>query len=94
MEREKLPGLTVASASRLPHYTWRLNILLSCCTRLLYEGYFEHSETDKMTLTQFFRTTLEVPNATWRHFVDEIKHLNASNCTDFDRINSLYICLD
>ena len=60
----------------------------------LYEGYFGRSEIDKMTLTQFFRATLEVPSATWRHFVDEIRHLNTSNCTDFDRINSLYIFLD
>lgn len=59
-----------------------------------YEGYFGRSETDKMTLTQFFRTTLEIPNATWRDFVDEIKYLKTSNCKDFGWMNSLYICLD
>ena len=60
----------------------------------LYGGYFGRPETDSRTLTQFFGTTLEVPNSTLRHFVDEIKHLNASSCTDFDLIKSLYICLD
>jgi len=62
--------------------------------RSLYETYLRWSETEKSTLTQFFKSSLGVCDCAWDSFVDEIKHLKATKCTDFDRINGLYVRLD
>lgn len=59
----------------------------------LYEMRFEKFNTDRSNLASFFGKTLEIPDCTWKHLVVEIRAFKASNCTDFDRISALYLCL-
>ncbi|OCK73843.1 hypothetical protein K432DRAFT_364328 [Lepidopterella palustris CBS 459.81] len=59
-----------------------------------YDNYFRGSETNKSTLTQFFRGTLGIRDCTCFDFVDELKELKQTNCSDFDMIKGLYGHLD
>ena len=60
----------------------------------LCQAHFAASESGASSLNQFFRATLGLSDCTWSHLVDEVKHLKAASCTDFDRINGLYILID
>ena len=56
----------------------------------LCQAYFTASESGAGSLDQFFRTTLGLSDCSWSYLVDEVKHLKATSCTDFDRFNGLY----
>ena len=61
----------------------------------LYENRFKRLfEEDHAALCAFFTQTLQVPNCTWEDLVREIQDFKSSKCTDFDRIRSLYKCLE
>src|SRR5436853_2355710 len=60
----------------------------------LCQAYFAASEFGASSLDQFFRATLGLSDCTWSHLVNEVKHLKATSCTDFDRINGLYTLID
>ena len=59
----------------------------------LYEIQFQKFNTDRSNLASFFGKTLGIPNCNWEHLVEEVRAFKASNCSDFDRISSLYLCL-
>ncbi|EXJ63403.1 uncharacterized protein A1O5_11452 [Cladophialophora psammophila CBS 110553] len=58
--------------------------------KTLCQAFLTASGPGDSSLEQFFRTTLELPDCSWTHLVDELKHLKTSGCTDFDQVNSLY----
>lgn len=60
----------------------------------LYEIQFQKFNTDRSNLAGFFGKTVGIPNCNWEHLVAEVRDFKASNCTDFDRINALYLCLE
>ena len=58
-----------------------------------YKAAFSEGEIDFTVSTEFFRETLASKTCSWTHFVNEIKALNVSGCTDFDRVRRQYQCL-
>jgi hypothetical protein len=59
----------------------------------LYANHFRKFSADRSNLASFFSKTLEIPNCNWEHLIEEIRAFKSSNCTDFDRISTLYECL-
>ncbi|OXV09681.1 hypothetical protein Egran_02556, partial [Elaphomyces granulatus] len=60
----------------------------------LYESYFNQDNGNGANLTAFFEKTLSIPNASTEHFLEELKTLKSTQCTDFDRINRIYESID
>lgn len=60
----------------------------------LYQAQFGRSEDGLDVLRQFFKTTLGVPDASWNHYLAEIRKLKSIGSEDFDWINDLYVSLD
>ncbi|KAI8691937.1 hypothetical protein NCS56_00187800 [Fusarium sp. Ph1] len=60
----------------------------------LYQAQFGRSGDDLDVLRQFFKTTLGVPDASWNHYLAEIRKLKSIGSEDFDWINDLYVSLD
>lgn len=46
--------------------------------------------TSKKHLSNFFRQTLSIPNATWNDLTAELEELKDGDCEDFDHILGLY----
>lgn len=59
----------------------------------LYANFFQQFNADRSNLANFFSKTLNIPNCSWKHLVEEIGAFKSSHCTDFDRISALYKCL-
>ena len=60
----------------------------------LYQSQFGRSEDELDVLRQFFKTTLGVPDASWNHYLAEVRKLKSMGREDFDWINDLYSSLD
>lgn len=60
----------------------------------LYQTQFGRSEDELDVLRQFFKMTLGVPDASWNHYLAEIRKLKSVGSEDFDWINDLYTSLD
>lgn len=60
----------------------------------LYQAQFGRSGDELDVLRQFFKTTLGVPDASWSHYLAEIRKLKSVGSEDFDWINDLYTSLD
>ncbi|KEF63281.1 uncharacterized protein A1O9_01258 [Exophiala aquamarina CBS 119918] len=70
------------------------NLLSKYSIKALCETFLAASEEASVLLQSFFRVTLGIPDCTWKHLVEEIKHLKAISCTDFDRMSNLYVLLE
>ncbi|OCL02139.1 hypothetical protein AOQ84DRAFT_424260 [Glonium stellatum] len=62
--------------------------------KTLYKSYFNQGNGDWAYLTKFFTTTLSIPDVSAENFLEELKELKSSLCTDFDLINRLYESID
>ncbi len=62
--------------------------------RLAYEPYFQLNSVDNDYSTHFFTQTLGITDCTWEIYIDELKALKASDCTDADAISTIYEALD
>ncbi|KAK7425103.1 hypothetical protein QQX98_000017 [Neonectria punicea] len=60
----------------------------------LYRTEFERSQEDLEVLGQFFKATLQIPDCSWKTYLNEIRHLKLTGSDDFDCIYKLYNCLE
>ncbi len=61
----------------------------------LYSDYFPGFEANRSLLHELFVQTVEVaPKCTWKNLVDEIRHFKESKSEGFDRISTIYGCLE
>lgn len=58
--------------------------------RSLYEDYFKLRNDEQDLITKFFKSTLLVPDVNAEDFLEELKSLKKSKCTDFDYIDRIY----
>jgi hypothetical protein len=56
----------------------------------LYEDYFKLRNDEQDLITKFFKSTLLVPDVNAEDFLEELKSLKKSKCTDFDYIGRIY----
>lgn len=60
----------------------------------LYRSHYNLNEDNLDILKQFFKKTLDVADATWTHYLDELRKAKTDGSEDFDWISDLYTLVD
>lgn len=60
----------------------------------LYSSFFKEDTSAITHATYFFKDILGIEDCTWENYIEELKELKASGCSDSDVITGIYKALD